>query len=95
MKIAKWSNQIAPVASSSLFNMDQPDQSNPVNYAVGQHFLAEIKYPNIPDIISIDKIFNVLQKIKTTSKPLFYKWQTLHRPKRKTNDEEWHNWFAF
>lgn len=65
--------------------VDQPDQSttNPINYASGQHFLAEIKYPNIPDIISIDKIFNVLQKIKTTSKPLFYKWQTIYRPQRK------------
>lgn len=65
--------------------VDQPDQSSsPINYATGQHFLAEIKYPNIPDVISIDKIFNVLQKIKTTSKPLFYKWQPLYRPKRKT-----------
>ena len=63
--------------------VDQPDQSNPINYASGQHFLAEIKYPNIPDIISIDKIFNVLQKIKTTSKPLFYKWQPIYRPQRK------------
>lgn len=64
---------------------DQPDQSttNPINYASGQHFLAEIKYPNIPDVISIDKIFNVLQKIKITSKPLFYKWQTIYRPQRK------------
>ena len=64
---------------------DQPElsASNAINYASGQHFLAEIKYPNIPDAISIDKIFNVLQKIKTTSKPLFYKWQTIHRPQRK------------
>lgn len=62
--------------------VDQPDQSNSTNYATGQHFLAEIKYPNIPDDISIDKIFNVLQKIKTTSKPLSYKWLPLYRPNR-------------
>lgn len=74
-----------PCFKSTYKMGDQPDQSttNPINYASGQHFLAEIKYPNIPDVISIDKIFNVLQKIKTTSKPLFYKWQTIYRPQRK------------
>lgn len=59
--------------------MDQSDASN-----VAHHYLAEIKYPTIPDIISIDKIFNVLQKIRTTSKPLFYKWQPLNKPKSKS-----------
>ena len=66
--------------------MDQPADPHPhpqipINPNT-QHYLAEIKYPNIPDVISIDKIFNVLQKIRTTSKPLFYKWQNLQKPKR-------------
>ena len=61
-----------------------PTNSIPSNVPItAQHYLAEIKYPNIPEAITIDKIFNVLQKIRTTSKPLFYKWQSLNRPKRK------------
>ena len=58
-----------------------PATSNSPNPAA-QHYLAEIKYPNIPEAITIDKIFNVLHKIRTTSKPLYYKWQPLNRPKR-------------
>jgi hypothetical protein len=58
------------------------DPSSINSSSISQHYLAEIKYPNIPDTISIDKIFNVLQKIRTTSKPLFYKWQPLYKPKR-------------
>lgn len=55
--------------------------TNPLNNA--QHYLADIKYPNIPDFISLEKIFNVLEKIRTTTRPLSYKWQSLSQPKRK------------
>lgn len=62
--------------------MDQAQLPSTSNAPLSQHYLAEIKYPNIPYSIEIDKIFNVLHKIRTTTKPLFYKWQPLNRPKR-------------
>lgn len=57
------------------------DPANP--NATGQHYLAEIKYPTIPDPISLEKILNVLQKIRFTSKPLSFRWSNIERPKRK------------
>lgn len=69
---------------TQLPTVQDPTPNNP-NNPNSQHYLAEIKYPTIPDIISIDKIFNVLQKIRTTSRPLFYKWQPLNKPKRNKN----------
>lgn len=72
------SNGYSPLLSSST------SSTIPIS---SQHYLAEIKYPNIPEAITLDKIFNVLHKIRTTSKPLFYKWQPLHRPKRNSVEE--------
>lgn len=68
-------------------DLGQPSISNTPTAAASQHYLAEIKYPNIPNPIEIDKIYNVLHKIRTTTRTLFYKWQPLNKPKR-TFDEK-------
>jgi hypothetical protein len=49
----------------------------------GLHHLAEIKYPVILDEISLDKILAVLVKIRSTTKPLAFKWTRIDRPKSK------------
>lgn len=74
-----------PINSINNGHSPRPTSSTPPTNISAQHYLAEIKYPNIPEAITLDKIFNVLQKIRTTSKPLFYKWLPLNRPKSKNH----------
>ena len=68
--------------SINSISTNSPSANNSIPSTNSQHYLADIKYPNIPDFISLEKIFNVLEKIRTTSRPLTYKWQSLTQPKR-------------
>ncbi len=46
----------------------------------GYHFIADIKYPNIPEVISPEKALNVLEKLRNLSNQNIFKWQPIYKP---------------